>query len=175
MVQIADQIDQKSQAYQAGFSNICEIGKQRIRLAGEQIKAGDIGFRVLKLDSSNMKDIYYQPAQVQQRSLSEAIDHIKEDRTAEDLLFQVMLDLGIMLSSKIEEKIVNNKSVFYVAEGFLIACFDLDISEETIKTMAQERPYYAVVQDSGRTDDQAAARFEEIFAVYSPDTIRKVL
>lgn len=175
MVRIADQIDQKSQAYQAGFSNICEIGKQRIRLAGEQIKAGDIGFRVLKLDSSNMKDIYYQPAQVQQRSLSEAIDHIKEDRTAEDLLFQVMLDLGIMLSSKIEEKIVNNKSVFYVAEGFLIACFDLDINEQTIKTMAQERPYYAVVQDSGRTDDQAAARFEEIFAIYSPDTIRKVL
>lgn len=175
MVQIPDEIDEKSEAYKDGYHNICEIGKERIRLAGKEIKASDIGFRVLKLDSSNMKDVYYNPSQMEQQSLFAYTDNIKEDRTPEDLLFQVMLDLGVLLSSKIEEKIIAGKKVFNVADGFLIACFDTDVTEETVKTVAQEKPYYAVFRDSSMANDSVATNFEQIFATYSPETVRKVL
>ena len=175
MVQIPNRTDEKSAAYKEGYHNICEIGKERIRLAGAEIKETDIGFRVLKLDSSNMKDIYYNPAQIQQHTLFESKDNIKEDRTPEDLLFQVMLDLGVLLSSKIEEKVIAGKKVFNVAEGFLIACFDSDITEETVKAVAQEKPYYAVFRDSSIANDSVATNFEQIFATYSPETVRKVL
>ncbi len=175
MVQIPDGIDEKSEAYKDGYHNLCEIGKERIRLAGAEIKEADIGFRVLKLDSSNMKDIYYNPAQIQQQSLFDSTDNIKEDRTPEDLLFQVMLDLGVLLSSKIEEKTIAGKKVFNVADGFLIACFDNDVTEETVKAVAQEKPYYAVFRDSSMANDSVATNFEQIFATYSPETVRKVL
>lgn len=175
MVQIPDETDEKSEAHKAGYHNICEIGKERIRLAGAEIKGADIGFRVLKLDSSNMKDIYYNPAQIQQHTLFESTDNIKEDRTPEDLLFQVMLDLGVLLSSKIEEKVIAGKKVFNVADGFLIACFDSDVTEETVKAVAQEKPYYAVFRDSSMANDSVATNFEQIFATYSPETVRKVL
>lgn len=164
---------------------ICEIGKERIRRAAIRIKESidneeqlhylDGGFRVLKLDTSNMKDVYYNPSQMEQQTLFASTDNIKEDRTPEDLLFQVMLDLGVLLSSKIEEKVIAGKKVFNVAEGFLIACFDSDITEETVKAVAQEKPYYAVFRDSSMANDSVATNFEQIFATYSPETVRKVL
>ena len=122
-----------------------------------------------------MKDVYYNPSQVGQQSLFDMTDNIKEDRTPEDLLFQVMLDLGVLLSSKIEEKIIAGKKVFNVADGFLIACFDSDVTEETVKAVAQEKPYYAVFRDSCMVNDSVATNFEQIFATYSPKTVRKVL
>lgn len=176
MVQLPEKTKAESQSYKAGYKSICDIGKDRIRKAG--VKIGDSidnGFRVLKIDSSNMKDVYYKPSQVQQQTLFASTDNIKEDRTPEDLLFQVMLDLGVLLSSKIEEKVIAGKKVFNVAEGFLIACFDSDITEETVKAVAQEKPYYAVFRDSSMANDSVATNFEQIFATYSPETVRKVL
>ena len=250
MVQLPEKTDEKSEAYKAGYKNICEIGKERIRRAANKIieeyfdkksiKKGlknlykeksnleefqdnnwlemyyngeitlemlknqfngtedikeeinqfieelklllksdtghiDLGFRVLKCDTSNMKDIYYNPSQMEQQTLFASTDNIKEDRTPEDLLFQVMLDLGVLLSSKIEEKVIAGKKVFNVAEGFLMACFDSDITEETVKAVAQEKPYYAVFRDSSMANDSVATNFEQIFATYSPETVRKVL
>lgn len=174
-IQIPELCDNDSIAFREGYSTICDIGKERIRKAGERIEGVDTGFRVLKLDSSNMKDIYYNPEQIQQHTLFESTDNIKEDRTPEDLLFQVMLDLGVLLSSKIEEKNIAGKKVFNVADGFLIACFDNDVTEETVKAVAQEKPYYAVFRDSCMANDSVATNFEQIFATYSPETVRKVL
>lgn len=174
-IQIPELCDNDSIAFREGYSTICEIGKARIRKAGQCVEGIDTGFRVLKLDSSNMKDIYYNPTQIQQHTLFEATDNIKEDRTPEDLLFQVMLDLGVLLSSKIEEKVIAGKKVFNVADGFLIACFDNDVTEETVKAVAQEKPYYAVFRDSSMANDSVATNFEQIFATYSPETVRKVL
>ncbi len=159
---------------------ICEIGKERIRRAGGKIKdeSGadiDTGFRVLKCDTSNMKDVYYNPAEFEISMFDTAADNIKEDRTPEDLLFQVMLDLGVLLSSKIEESIIAGKKVFNVADGFLIACFDNDVADETIKEIAKQKPYYFVMRDSSMANDSVATNFEQIFATYSPDTVRKVL
>ena len=180
LVQFPERIDEKSSAYKMGFKTICDIGKERIRRAGAKIKEEtgakfDDGFRVFKLDSSNMKDVYYNPSLVGQQSLFDMTDNIKEDRTPEDLLFQVMLDLGVLLSSKIEEKVIAGKKVFNVADGFLIACFDSDVTEETVKAVAQEKPYYAVFRDSSMANDSVATNFEQIFATYSPETVRKVL
>lgn len=177
MVQLPEKTEENSGAYNAGYKTICELGKERIRRIGKSFASSgvDNGFRVLKLDSSNMKEIYYNPAQIQQHTLFESTDNIKEDRTAEDLLFQVMLDLGVLLSSKIEEKIIVGKKVFNVADGFLIACFDSDVTEETVKAVAQEKPYYAVFRDSSMANDSVATNFEQIFATYSPETVRKVL
>ena len=153
-----------------------EIAKERLRRVGKQLGDNvDVGFRVFKLASSNMKEVYYNPSQIQQHTLFESTDNIKEDRTAEDLLFQVMLDLGVLLSSKIEEKIIAGKKVFNVADGFLIACFDNDVTEETVKAVAQEKPYYAVFRDSSMANDSVATNFDQIFATYSPETVRKVL
>lgn len=181
MVQLPEETDEKSEANKAGYKNICEIGKERIRRAAKKIAEEyseakfDSGFRVLKCDTSNMKDVYYNPSQMEQQTLFASTDNIKEDRTPEDLLFQVMLDLGVLLSSKIEEKVIAGKKVFNVAEGFLIACFDSDITEETVKAVAQEKPYYAVFRDSSMANDSVATNFEQIFATYSPETVRKVL
>lgn len=135
----------------------------------------DVGFRVLKCDSSNMKDVYYNPAEYEPSLFGSLTDNIKEDRTPEDLLFQVMLDLGILLSSKIEETVIDGKKVFNVADGFLIACFDENVTEETITAIAKQKPYYFVMRDSSMANDSVATNFEQIFATYSPETVRKVL
>lgn len=183
MVQLPEETDEKSEAYKAGYKNICEIGKERIRRAGTKIEeeAGldaqnlDTGFRVLKCDTSNMKDVYYNPAEYEVNLFSRLEDNIKEDRTPEDLLFQVMLDLGVLLSSKIEETTIAGKKVFNVEDNYLIACFDSDVTEETIKAIAKQKPYYFVMRDSSMANDSVATNFEQIFATYSPDTVRKVL
>ena len=162
---------------------IPELAKERIRRAGKKIKDEnplntqnlDTGFRVLKCDTSNMKDVYYSPSDFDRNLLDLMADNIKEDRTPEDLLFQVMLDLGVELSSKIEETTIGGKKVFDVADGFLIACFDKDVNDETIKAIAQKQPYYFVMRDSSLANDSVATNFEQIFATYSPDTVRKVL
>lgn len=185
MVQLPEETDEKSEAYKSGYKNICEIGKERIRRAGKKIlednknKEGiedlDIGFRVLKVDSSNMKDVYYTPDQTEQSFLDDLEDNIKEDRSAEDLLFQVMLDLGIPLSSKIEREVVEGKEIFIVEEGYLIACFDNDINGETVKVIAQKEPYYAIFRDSSMKNDSVTTNFEQIFESISPQTVRKVI
>ena len=183
MVQLPEETDEKSEAYKAGYKTICEIGKERIRRAGKKIKeeAGltaqglDIGFRVLKCDTSNMKDVYYSPTDFDMNLLDMMADNIKEDRTSEDLLFQVMLDLGVTLSSKIEQKTIAGKKVFYVEGNYLIACFDDDVTEEVITEIAKQEPYYFVMRDSSMANDSVATNFEQIFATYSPGTVRKVL
>lgn len=184
MVQLPEKTDEKSEAYKAGYKNICEIGKERIRRAGRKIKedAGlttpadlDIGFRCLRLDESNMKPVYYTPEEISQQDLFSLVDNVKPDRTPEDLLFQVMLDLGVLLSSPIEVKEIAGKKVFNVADGFLLACFDHDVTEETVKAIAQMKPYYAVFRDSSMANDSVATNFDQIFETYSPETVRKVL
>ena len=183
MVQLPEVCDGKGTAYKAGYKTICEIGKERIRRAGAKIKEEvgfaaqnlDTGFRVLKCDTSNMKDVYYNPAEYEVNMFSRLEDNIKEDRTPEDLLFQVMLDLGVLLSSKIEETTIAGKKVFNVEDNYLIACFDSDVSEETIKAIAKQKPYYFVMRDSSMASDSVATNFDQIFATYSPETVRKVL
>lgn len=249
MVQLPEKCDEKSEAYKAGYKNICEIGKARIRRAGKKIRENikfykpledyiteeerengkatiaktasngtsglideiesgtetfidlvtkekttkeysknnpkdhyrfypddlDIGFRVLKLDSSNMKDVYYRPEQYRQSLLEDLGDNIKEDRTPFDLLFQVMLELGKPLSAKIEEKDICGKHVFIVDENDLIACFDADVTAETVKAIALLKPLYAVFRDSSLADDAVGSNFDQIFATYSPNTTRRVL
>ena len=122
-----------------------------------------------------MKDVYYRPSDVKQSYMELFADNIKEDRTPEDLLFQIMLDLGILLSSKIEKKVIAGKKVFSVENGYLIACFDENVTEEVVKAIAKQYPYYAVFRDSSMADDSVAANFEQIFMTYSPQTVRKVL
>ena len=187
MVQLPEVCDGKGTAYKAGYKTICEIGKERIRRAGAKIKEEvgfaaqnlDTGFRVLKCDTSNMKDVYYNPAEYEVNMFSCLEDNIKEDRTPEDLLFQVMLDLGILLSSKIQVRSVEvgmrSYSYFDVEDGYLIACFDENIDEEVITTIAKQKPYYFVMRDSSMASDSVATNFDQIFATYSPDTVRKVL
>lgn len=184
MVQLPELCDEKSEAYKAGYKNICEIGKERIRRAGRKIKedAGltapadlDIGFRCLRLDESNMEKVYYTPDAVTQQNLFSMVDNVKPDRTPEDLLFQVMLDLGVLLSSSIEVKEIAGKKVFNVADGYLLACFDRDVTDETVKAIAKMKPYYAVFRDCSMVSDSVATNFDQIFETYSPQTVRKVL
>ena len=183
MVQLPEVCAETSEAYKAGFPNICEIGKERIRRAGAKIKEEaeltvqdlDIGFRVLKCDSSNMKDVYYNPAEYEASLFGSLEDNIKEDRTPEDLLFQVMLDLGVLLSSKIEESTIAGKRVFKVEGNYLIACFDEAVTDEVITEIAKQKPYYFVMRDSSMASDSVATNFEQIFTTYSPDTVKKVL
>ena len=211
MVQLPEATDEKSEAYKAGYKNICEIGKERIRRAANKIKEEikiaapfekaeketglavtyyddeakeygnsvadkfDGGFRVLKCDTSNMKNVYYSPSEFGSESLDDLISNIKEDRTPEDLLFQVMLDLGVLLSSKIEETTIAGKKVFNVEGNNLVACFDENVTEEVITAIAKQKPYYFVMRDSSMATDSVGANFEQIFATYSPDTVRKVL
>lgn len=203
LVQMPEKCAKSTEAYKAGYENICEIGKERIRRAGKselyniqgfagnslfweerKKKEGDnymgpedvdIGFRVLKLDSSNMKDVYYTPDETTRTLFDSAIENIKEDRTDEDLLFQVMLELGVMLSSKIETTPIAGKQVFDVADGFLIACFEKGLTDEIITEIAKKKPYYFVTRDYSMASDSVATNFDQIFATYSPETVRKVL
>lgn len=162
---------------------ICEIGKERIRRAGKKIKEEsplttqdlDTGFRVLKLDSTNMQDIYYSPKDISQADLFSQVDNVKPDRTGEDLLFQVMLELGATLDSKIETTTVAGKTIYNVAEGYLVACFDQDVTDDVVKSIAQMQPAYAVLRDTSMKDDSTATNFEQIFKTYSPDTVTKIL
>ena len=180
MVQLPEATDEKSEAYKAGYKNICEIGKERIRRAGKKIKEEhpeakdlDTGFRVLKLDSSNMQDVYYTPAEFNERDLFE--DNIKPDRTEEDLLFQTMIDLGIELSAKIEQTQIAGKTVWNVSDGYLMACFDEAVNETTITEIAKQQPYYFVMRDKSLANDNVADNFEQIFNHYSKDTIRRII
>jgi adenine-specific DNA-methyltransferase len=181
MVQLPEETAEDSEAYKAGYKNICEIGKERIRRAGKKIKEEsplttqdlDTGFRVLKLDSSNMQDVYYTPAEFNDRDLFE--ENIKPDRKDEDLLFQCMIELGIELSAKIEKKSIAGKAVWSVSDGYLMACFDEEVNETTITEIARLQPYYFVMRDSSLANDQVADNFEQIFNHYSKDTIRRIL
>ncbi len=190
MVQLPEATDEKSEAYKAGYKNICEIGKERIRRAGKKIleeqkakqpglfnKMGgvnlDIGFRVLKLDSSNMQDVYYTPSEFNEQKLFD--DNIKPDRTEEDLLFQTMIDLGIELSAKIEKRSIAGKTVWSVSDGYLMACFDEEVNETTITEIARQQPYYFVMRDSSLANDQVADNFEQIWEEYSKDTVRRII
>ena len=180
MVQLPEATEDKSEAKKAGFNSICEVGEERISLAGKKIKEEtsadiDYGFRVFRVDTTNMEDVYYRPADYNQGQMQFFANNIKADRTPEDLLFQVMLDLGILLSSDIEETEIAGKKVFSVAGGYLIACFDSDVTEETVKAIALRKPFYAVFRDSGMASDSVATNFEQIFETYSPKTQRKVL
>lgn len=164
---------------------LTEIGKERIRRAGAKIKEDfkdqegiedlDIGFRVLKVDSSNMEDVYYNPIELQQDILSQMTDNIKADRNDLDLLFQVMLDMGIEISSKIDEFYINNKKCFSVEDDFLIACFDKDIDTDLVKEIANRKPQYAVILNRNMINDSLLTNFDQIFKEISPDTVRKVL
>lgn len=181
MVQLPELTDEKSEAYKAGYKNICEIGKERIRRAGKKIKEEsplttqnlDTGFRVLKLDSSNMNDVYYTPQEFSFKTIFS--ENVKEDRTAEDLLFQVMLDLGIELSAKIEKQEIAGKEVFLVDENYLIACFDKDVNETTITEIAKMHPVYFVMRDASAASDNVIDNFDQLFEAYSKDTVRKIL
>ena len=189
MVQLPELTDEKSEAYKAGYKNICEIGKERIRRAGKKIKADnateegierlDIGFRVLKLDSSNMKDVYYTPAETpiqQTLGFEELVDNIKwDERTPEDLLFQVLPECNLPLSSKIETREIHGKKVFVVEDGYLMACFDKYINESVITAIAKEKPYYFVMCDRSIATDNVADNFDQIFNAYSKETVRRIL
>lgn len=166
-----------------GYKTICEIGKERIRRAGSKIKEEsplttqnlDTGFRVLKLDSTNMEDIYYAPGDINQADLFSLVDNVKPDRTSEDLLFQVMLELGAMLDSKIEHSLVDGKTVWNVADGYIVACFDKDVTDDVVKAIAKMQPQYAVLRDTSMANDSTATNFEQIFKTYSPNTTTKIL
>ena len=181
MVQLPEKTDEKSEAYKAGYKNICEIGKERIRRAGIKVKeeAGksaqnlDTGFRVLKLDSFNMEDVYYTPQEFELQSLFN--ENVKADRTNEDLLFQVMLDLGIELSAKIECKQIAGKNVHFVDDNYLVACFDRDVNESTITEIAKLQPIYFVMRDASASNDNVIDNFEQIFKHYSPDTNCRII
>lgn len=178
MVQLKENANEKKNT---GYETICEIGKERIRRSAKKIAEEnpeakfDGGFRVLKCDTSNMKDVYYTPNEYTTDKFSELEDNIKEDRTPEDLLFQVMLDLGVLLSSKIEETTIAGKKVFNVEDNYLIACFDENVTDEVITEIAKQKPYYFVMRDSSMATDSVATNFEQIFDTYSSETIRKVL
>ena len=183
MVQLPEATDEGGTAYKAGYRNICEIGKERIRRAGAKIAAEagekaaglDRGFRCLRLDTSNMTDVYYAPDAVTQDGLFAQVDNVKADRTPEDLLFQTMLDLGILLSEPIAVEEIAGKRVFNVADGFLFACFDRAVTDEAVTAIAKRKPYYAVFRDASMADDSALTNFDQLFAAYSPATVRRVL
>lgn len=175
MVQLPEVTDEKSEARKAGYANICEIGKERIRRAGKKVKeeAGqaadglDTGFRVLKLDSSNMEDVFYTPDKFEPSLLDSLVDNIKADRSGEDLLFQVMLNLGIELSAKIERKEIAGKEVFSVDDDYLLACFDKDVNETTIEEMAKLFPTHLVIRDASAANDNVLDNFDQIIESYS--------
>lgn len=189
MVQLPEAVDEKSEAFKAGYKTICEIGKERIRRAGKKIleeqksKTGglfsgeqkplDTGFRVLKLDSSNMEDVYYTPAEFNESKLFE--DNVKPDRTEEDLLFQTMTELGVELSAKIEKMSIGGKNVWSVSDGYLMACFDAEVNETTITEVARRKPFYFVMRDSSLANDQVADNFEQIWQEYSDETVRRII
>ena len=183
MVQLQEEFSESSDGYKMGFKTICDAAKERIRRAGKKIKEEsplttqdlDIGFRVLKLDSTNMEDIYYAPSDINQANLFSLVDNVKPDRTPEDLLFQVMLELGATLDSKIEHSLVDGKTVWNVADGYIVACFDKDVTDDVVKVIAKMQPQYAVLRDTSMANDSTATNFEQIFKTYSPNTTTKIL
>ena len=181
MVQLPEVCDEKSEAYKAGYKNICEIGKERIRRAGKKIveETGkqdlDIGFRVLKLDDGNMKDVYYTPEEYNQTDLIDMASNIKDDRTPEDLLYACMLEWGLELSLPHKVQTIAGYNVHIVDDGALVACFDDKISEDAIKQIAELQPLRAVFRDSGFAGDAARVNVGEIFKLKSPNTTIKVL
>ncbi|MDR3217150.1 MAG: site-specific DNA-methyltransferase [Clostridiaceae bacterium] len=208
LVQLPEVTDEKSEAAKAGYKNICEIGKERIRRAGAKIANGmgfvtnslvgatapgrppvgnassrasealaptDIGFRVLKTDTSNMEEVFYKPNEVEQSFLVSLTDNIKPDRSPEDLLFQVMLDMGVDLASPIKVETVAGKKVFTVGGDNLICCFDSGVTKEVVTAIAKQKPLYAVFRDSSFADDSTMVSFDQIFATYSPTTERRVI
>ena len=174
MVQIPEALEEGSIAYKQGFQTLCEIGCARIDKVLSESDSKE-GYRYFKLDSSNMKEVFYRPSEVEQGSFGLYVDNIKEDRSSEDLLFQVMLEMGILLSSQMKETEIAGKKVYSVADDFLIACFDNDVTEETVKAVAEKKPHYAVFRDSSMANDSVASNFDQIFASVSPKTVRKVL
>ncbi|HBD06042.1 MAG TPA: hypothetical protein DCY93_01350 [Firmicutes bacterium] len=183
LVQIPEACSENSKAYEAGYKTICDLGEDRIKKAGKKIKeeAGisavdlDVGFRVLKLDSSNMTDVYYNPNSMDQSLLDMLVGNVKEDRTPLDLLFQVMLELGVELSAKIEERTIAGKKCFVVNDNDIVACFDNNVTDETIKELAKINSLYAVFKDSSFTNDSSNINCEQIFKSVSPSTIIKVI
>ena len=185
-VQLPEVTEEDSEAYKAGYKNICEIGKERIRRAGKKIKEEfgekakdlDIGFRVLKLADSNMKDVYYSPAETTSPDLFDP-NNVKEDRTPLDLLFQVMPECNLPLSSKIEERTIEGKTVYFVNGNYLVACFDEGITEKLIKSVIDvpdsDKPYYFYMRGLGLESDKVLDNFEQLFVHYSPTTKRKVI
>lgn len=174
MVQIPEALEESSIAYKQGFQTLCEIGCARIDKVLSESDSKE-GYRYFKLDSSNMKEVFYRPSEVEQGSFGLYVDNIKEDRSSEDLLFQVMLEMGILLSSQMKETEIAGKKIYSVADDFLIACFDNDVTEETVKAVAEKKPHYAVFRDSSMANDSVASNFDQIFASVSPKTVRKVL
>ena len=181
LIQLPEKVSETKKGQ--GYKNICEIGKERIRRAGKKIKEEnkdkegieklDTGFRVLKLDSSNMNDVYYTPEDFDKHTLFS--ENVKSDRTPEDLLFQVMLDLGIELSAKIESRQIAGKTVYLVDDYYLVACFDRDVTEATITEIAKLHPVYFVMRDASAANDSVIDNFEQLFEAYSKDTVRKIL
>ncbi len=204
MVQLPEPCGEKSEAFKAGFKTIAEIGKERIRRAGKKIleewqakqakeksKPGDllhppstisdstsppdIGFRVLKIDSSNMADVYYQPDELTQDDLALQVDNLKPGRKPEDLLFQVLLDWGVDLALPINEETILKRRIFFVADNALAACFDTGLDEDFVKELAKRQPLRAVFRDSGYASDAVKINFEQIFKALSPHTELKTL
>ena len=193
LVQIPELLDEGAEARQFGFKSICDLGEERIRRAGEkianeidesnkQLELGaepkpypDLGFRVLRIDSSNFKDFYLTPGEISQESLFDFADNVKEGRSDLDLLFEVLPKLGIPYSAKIEERVLAGKKVFFVDGDKLAACFDANVGSDTIEEMAKAKPWYAVIRDSSMADDATHANYEELFRTYSPDTVPQVI
>ena len=185
MVQLDEAVDSDSPASKAGFKTIADVGKERIRRAGAKVKQStedkldfdglDIGFRVLKIDSSNMKEVFYTPDAVSQDGLFDQVNNIREDRTAEDLLFQVLLDWGVDLALPIEQETIAGKTVFFVDGNALAACFEEGISEEFVKLLAQRAPLRAVFRDAGFASDSVKINVEQIFKLMSPGTEVKTI
>jgi adenine-specific DNA-methyltransferase len=184
-IQLAEDTDNKSEAYKNGYKTISDISKERIRRAGQKIKQDnvdkdgienlDIGFRVLKIDSSNMKDVYYTPDQLNQAHLDQFTDNIKDDRTAEDLLFQVLLDWGVDLTLPITQETIAGKTVLFVDGNALAACFDADINESFVKELATRHPLRVVFRDAGFVGDSVKINVEQVFKLISPTTEIKVI
>ena len=183
MVQLPEITDEKSEARKAGYDTICQIGEERIRRAGKKVKeeAGlngqdlDTGFRVLKLDSSNMENVFYTPEDFDAQNIFTTVDNVKSDRTPLDLLFQVLPELNIELSAKIETQEVNGKKVFFVDGNYLIATFDTEVNESTVTEIAKMKPQYFVMRDASAANDNVLDNFEQIFKHYSPNTVCRVI
>lgn len=193
MVQLPEVIDEATEAGKEGYATICDLGEERIRRAGTKIATGidetnkqlelgaepkpypDLGFRVLRIDSSNFKDSYLTPGEIEQAGLFDLVDNVKEGRSELDLLFEVLPKLGIPYSAKIEERMLAGKKVFFVDGDKLAACFDANVGTDTIEEMAKAKPWYAVIRDSSMADDATHANYEELFRTYSPDTVPQVI
>ena len=193
MVQLPENCGDNPSAIKHGYKTLCDLGEDRINRAGakiaadidkgnEQLELGaepklypDLGFRVLRIDSSNFKDFYLTPGEISQESLFDFADNVKEGRSDLDLLFEVLPKLGIPYSAKIEERVLADKKVFFVDGDKLAACFDANVGSDTIEEMAKAKPWYAVIRDSSMADDATHANYEELFRTYSPDTVPQVI